>query len=176
MLITPKPAITPIAASGLIYDWVPPIMPSHDHVRLTDPPQMAPNQHRQTTDSRNVEHEAKFCRTCQRPVQSRRADAEFCSSACRQSAYRSRVSRNTSINCAGLSVTRTTCEGHGSRNADHADVTDSAMEIEFAGMTDDEREIFEERAAIVEFDGLLPRQEAEHLAWQEIIERRVRYG
>jgi hypothetical protein len=50
------------------------------------------------------------------------------------------------------------------------------MEIEFAGMTDDEREIFEERAAIVEFDGLLPRQEAEHLAWQEIIERRVRYG
>ena len=36
-----------------------------------------------------------------------------------------------------------------------------------------EREIFEERAAVIEFDGLLSRAEAETLAYEEIVKRRA---
>lgn len=37
-------------------------------------------------------------------------------------------------------------------------------------MTQDQRERFEERAAIYEFDGGLPRAEAERQAWKEVME------
>lgn len=40
-------------------------------------------------------------------------------------------------------------------------------------MTRDEREIFEERAAIAEFDGGLPRAKAEALARQELDRHRL---
>ena len=36
-------------------------------------------------------------------------------------------------------------------------------------MTDDEKEHYEERAAIMEFDGGLPRAEAEKLALQDVL-------
>ena len=35
-----------------------------------------------------------------------------------------------------------------------------------ASLGDDQRELFEERAAILQFDGGLPRQKAECLAWE----------
>ena len=40
-------------------------------------------------------------------------------------------------------------------------------------MTEDQREHFNERAAIMEFDGGLPRQYAERLAMQEIIRQKA---
>ena len=40
-------------------------------------------------------------------------------------------------------------------------------------MTDDQKENYEERAAIMEFDGGLPRQYAERLAMQEIIRQKA---
>ena len=40
-------------------------------------------------------------------------------------------------------------------------------------LTSIEREIFEERAAIMEFDGLLPRADAEAMAYEEILKRRA---
>lgn len=36
-------------------------------------------------------------------------------------------------------------------------------------MTIEQRELFEERAAIMEFDGGLPRIEAERRAWAEVV-------
>lgn len=42
-----------------------------------------------------------------------------------------------------------------------------------ASLTDDERERFEERAAIKEFCGLLPRKQAERQAKQEIMNGRT---
>lgn len=39
-------------------------------------------------------------------------------------------------------------------------------------LTDDEREHFEERAAIMEYDGGLAREEAERLALVEVVARR----
>jgi len=39
-------------------------------------------------------------------------------------------------------------------------------------MTPDEQEWFEERAAIREFDGIMPRKEAERLAWLDILHER----
>lgn len=42
-------------------------------------------------------------------------------------------------------------------------------------LTDDQQEAYEERSAIMEYDGELPRKEAERLAWQivnrELLER-----
>lgn len=43
-------------------------------------------------------------------------------------------------------------------------------------MTQDEREAFEERAAICEFDGKLTRKEAEQMATQEIEQGRKEPG
>lgn len=39
-------------------------------------------------------------------------------------------------------------------------------------LTDAERDHFEERAAIAEYDGHLPRHEAEALAWREVMRLR----
>lgn len=39
-------------------------------------------------------------------------------------------------------------------------------------LTPAEREHFEERASISEYDGNLPRAEAEALAWREVMQRR----
>ena len=43
-------------------------------------------------------------------------------------------------------------------------------------LTPDEREDYEERAAIREFDGGFTREEAEALALQEILAKRARHG
>lgn len=47
---------------------------------------------------------------------------------------------------------------------------------EIAAWTADEREEFEERAAICEFDGVLSRAEAEHAAYELIAARRRARG
>mgnify|MGYP000020374443 CR=1 FL=1 len=41
-------------------------------------------------------------------------------------------------------------------------------------MTPEDREFFEERAAIREFDGILPRAEAERLALRDLVAERKR--
>lgn len=41
-------------------------------------------------------------------------------------------------------------------------------------LSEADREEFEERAAILEYDALLPREEAERLAWQAIELKRMR--
>ncbi|HHM01558.1 MAG TPA: hypothetical protein ENJ15_00985 [Caldithrix abyssi] len=46
-------------------------------------------------------------------------------------------------------------------------------EIQLRQLTDEEREDFEERAAIMEYDGGLERALAETLAWQRIVAGRV---
>jgi len=40
-------------------------------------------------------------------------------------------------------------------------------------MTDDQKENYEERAAIMEFDGGLPRQYAERLAMQDVVGKKA---
>jgi hypothetical protein len=44
---------------------------------------------------------------------------------------------------------------------------DSTLARLVAGLDEDAREYFEERAGILEFDGGHPRREAERLAWEE---------
>lgn len=45
---------------------------------------------------------------------------------------------------------------------------------EFFFLNEDEREFFEERAAIIEFDARKSRARAEELAYERVLERRVR--
>ncbi len=45
--------------------------------------------------------------------------------------------------------------------------------IRLQELTDEERERFEERAAIMEYDGGLERALAEEMAWRRIVEGRV---
>lgn len=46
-------------------------------------------------------------------------------------------------------------------------------DIRLQQLTEEERECFEERAAIMEYDGGLERAVAETLAWRRIVESRV---
>ena len=43
-------------------------------------------------------------------------------------------------------------------------------------LNEDEREYFEERAAIMEFDGGLERRQAEQEAWRLVLKRRIAYN
>jgi hypothetical protein len=54
--------------------------------------------------------------------------------------------------------------------------TRSAVEEILANATEEEREFFEERAAIAEFDGGLHREEAEKLAAESLLKLRMRRG
>ena len=49
----------------------------------------------------------------------------------------------------------------------------ASMDIRLRDLTDDLRERYEERAAIMEFDGGLSREDAEHLAMQEVVGKKA---
>ena len=48
--------------------------------------------------------------------------------------------------------------------------------VRLAGLTPDEREVFEERAAIAEFDGRLSTEAAEAVAWSQVDAARAAAG
>jgi hypothetical protein len=52
-------------------------------------------------------------------------------------------------------------------NARYSSPLDPALARLVAGLNEDAREYFEERAGILEFDGGHPRRKAERLAWDE---------
>lgn len=129
------------------------------------------------------------CVQCSKPVHSLRANAEFCSSACRQKHYRRKSAiRNECLNHAGISVTQdqepSVCKGVSVTHHDNPSVyacvsvtlkdsVDGNRGFQESDLTEDEREIYEERAAIMEFDGGLRRMDAEAGALAEIQRKRA---
>ncbi len=53
------------------------------------------------------------------------------------------------------------------------EIGNNPADIRLQELTEQERECFEERAAIMEYDGGMERDVAEKMAWQRIMEGRV---
>jgi hypothetical protein len=90
--------------------------------------------------------DAKGCAICGKPIGSPRADAQYCSAACKQKHYRRVVA-----DAGGGTATST-----------------DAVAALVGPLDDETREWFEERAAIMEFDGGLARVTAERMAMAEV--------
>lgn len=45
------------------------------------------------------------------------------------------------------------------------------MTVDTSSLTEDQKELFEERAAIMEYDGEMPRDEAEREAYKDVVGR-----
>lgn len=101
---------------------------------------------------------SRACPQCGDPIGPR---AKYCSPACKQRAYRGRVTAES-----------VTAESPAAPDVTTDLVKDTALDDALL-MDEDAREYFEERAAIAEYDGELSRGEAEQLASSRVYEYRL---